>query len=160
MIQKAPPLVGRLVPFVAVAAANCINIPMMRQKELQSGIPVFDEDDNRIGESKVAAKSAILQVAVSRVIMAMPGMSKSQIKFNLFDLVLIMMKIAFVSAYIWQYNQGLVVAYPGTGSDAQTAVREWDIFSNSPFWLPSSSLKYPYNKGLLVISQPSGTTTW
>lgn len=32
ILQKAPPLVARWVPFVAVAAANCVNIPMMRQQ--------------------------------------------------------------------------------------------------------------------------------
>lgn len=32
LLQKAPPLVARWVPFAAVAAANCVNIPMMRQQ--------------------------------------------------------------------------------------------------------------------------------
>ena len=36
MVKTLPPLVGRFVPFAAVAAANCINIPMMRRSELQN----------------------------------------------------------------------------------------------------------------------------
>ncbi|RDD41978.1 Sideroflexin-1 [Trichoplax sp. H2] len=50
--HKAPPLVGRFIPFAAVAAANCINIPMMRQKELSEGILVKDKDGTSIGYSK------------------------------------------------------------------------------------------------------------
>ena len=40
------------------------------------GVPIFDENGNRLGESKMAAKSAISQVVFSRIMMATPGMSK------------------------------------------------------------------------------------
>ncbi|KRZ69688.1 Sideroflexin-3 [Trichinella papuae] len=79
LVKKMPSLIGRFVPFVAVAAANCINIPMMRMRELQYGIPVFDEDGKRLGNSCIAAQKAIQMVTMSRTIMAMPGMSKCNI---------------------------------------------------------------------------------
>ncbi len=37
MVKSLPPIVGRLVPFVAVSAANGINLPLMRRLELQEG---------------------------------------------------------------------------------------------------------------------------
>jgi len=74
VVKTLPAIVGRMVPFSAVAAANCINIPLMRSSELMEGIELVDKNDNPIGESKIAAKKAIGQVVVSRVIMAMPGM--------------------------------------------------------------------------------------
>lgn len=78
LVARAPPLIGRCVPFVAVAAANCINIPLMRQRELKDGIEVFDEQGNKVGQSKEAAKKAIREVVVSRIVMASPGMRKYQ----------------------------------------------------------------------------------
>ncbi|EGD73924.1 sideroflexin-1 [Salpingoeca rosetta] len=75
-------IVGRLVPFAAVAAANCINIPAMRESELRHGIGLSDEKgcaitsaDGGVVESKTAAKKAISLVVVSRIIMAIPGMT-------------------------------------------------------------------------------------
>ncbi|XP_043374680.1 sideroflexin-2 isoform X2 [Dermochelys coriacea] len=72
--KRAPPLMARWVPFAAVAAANCVNIPMMRQQELINGIMVTDEKDCELGHSRVAAAKGITQVVVSRIVMAAPGM--------------------------------------------------------------------------------------
>lgn len=45
-------------------------------RELKCGIPVTDENGNRLGESPNAAKQAIMQVVVSRIGMAVPAMGK------------------------------------------------------------------------------------
>ncbi|XP_037353018.1 sideroflexin-2 isoform X1 [Talpa occidentalis] len=74
LTKRAPPLVGRWVPFAAVAAANCVNIPMMRQQELIQGICVKDKNHNEIGHSRRAAIVGITQVVISRIAMAAPGM--------------------------------------------------------------------------------------
>lgn len=95
LVKNLPPLVGRYVPFAAVAAANCINIPCMRSRELTNGIPVFDEHGNNIGDSRHAAKSAISQVVVSRIVMAMPGMLLPPIVMNHLD------KGKFLKKYPW-----------------------------------------------------------
>ncbi|KAK2187661.1 hypothetical protein NP493_158g03019 [Ridgeia piscesae] len=75
MVVKLPPIIGRYVPFAAVAVANCINIPFMRNRELKNGIPVLTEDGEVVGTSKQAAKRGIAQVVFSRIVMAVPGMS-------------------------------------------------------------------------------------
>ncbi|XP_071670746.1 sideroflexin-1 isoform X2 [Patagioenas fasciata] len=75
LTKHASPLIARFGPFAAVASANCINIPLMRQRELKFGIPVTDEKGNRLGESTKAAQQAIAQVVLSRVLMAAPGMA-------------------------------------------------------------------------------------
>jgi len=67
-------IVGRLVPLMAVAAANCVNIPLMRQQELKSGIAIETEDGQYAGASSNAALAAIQQVVPSRIGMAIPGM--------------------------------------------------------------------------------------
>jgi len=74
LVKSLPPLVGRLVPFIACSAANCINIPLMRRQELTQGTPVETLQGERIGKSRVAAKEGICMVTLSRIGMAMPGM--------------------------------------------------------------------------------------
>lgn len=72
--KRASPFFQRYVPFSAVAAANCVNIPLMRQDELINGVEVQDEAGTVIGKSRVAAAKGISQVVLSRITMAAPGM--------------------------------------------------------------------------------------
>eukprot|EP00914_Ancora_sagittata_P006030 GHVO01012161.1.p1 GENE.GHVO01012161.1~~GHVO01012161.1.p1 ORF type:complete len:274 (+),score=23.10 GHVO01012161.1:125-823(+) len=71
---RAPPLIQRFVPFMAVASANAVNIPMTRQTELIDGIALLDENNNKIAQSKTAAAKGISLVLFSRIVMAAPGM--------------------------------------------------------------------------------------
>lgn len=65
------------MPLVAVAAANCINIPLMRRSELQNGIALVDDRQTPLAvQSKTAATEGIAAVVLSRITMAMPGMGK------------------------------------------------------------------------------------
>ena len=64
----------RYVPFMAVAAANVVNIPLMRQSELQSGVTLHDDANKPLVKSKISAATGISQVVLSRIIMAAPGM--------------------------------------------------------------------------------------
>lgn len=73
--KRAGSLMKRYVPFVAVAAANCVNIPLMRQNEIIDGNDVYDENGNRLGQSRVAAAVGISQVVFSRIVMCAPGMT-------------------------------------------------------------------------------------
>lgn len=60
--RTAGPFIQRYVPFAAVAAANCINIPLMRQQEIVNGIEVADEKGNIVGSSRLAAVKGISEV--------------------------------------------------------------------------------------------------
>ena len=85
VVKKMPPIVGRFVPFLAVAAANCVNLPFMRSSEIQDGIQLVDEKGEKVGQSSTAAKTAIGQVVVSRIFMATPGMVLPPIIMNFLE---------------------------------------------------------------------------
>jgi hypothetical protein len=66
LTKKMPPIAGRFVPFAAVAAANCVNLPFMRSTEIQEGIQLLNDKDEKVGHSPKAAKTAIAQVNMKR----------------------------------------------------------------------------------------------
>ncbi|GMR60801.1 hypothetical protein PMAYCL1PPCAC_30996 [Pristionchus mayeri] len=64
----------RMVPLGAVAVANAINIPMMRQNELKNGVVITDENGNAIGSSRLAAYKGVSLVVLSRNVIVAPSM--------------------------------------------------------------------------------------
>ncbi|CAG0914801.1 unnamed protein product [Notodromas monacha] len=113
LVRFMPPLIGRWVPFAAIAAANCVNIPMMRRKcvfmfsypdelaadthriplflldvfrEITEGIPVLDDHSgNPVAVSQEAAKRGISHVVVSRIATAAPHFVLLPILMNHLD---------------------------------------------------------------------------
>lgn len=84
-------ILGRLVPFAAVASAGFLNVFLMRGEEMRTGIDVYpvlsDADKARLaaegkaendlaslGKSKKAATLAVTETAVSRVLNSSPIM--------------------------------------------------------------------------------------
>ncbi|KAL2098765.1 hypothetical protein ACEWY4_005245 [Coilia grayii] len=65
-------LVQRFIPFPAVASANVCNVVLMRYSELKEGISVLDDQGKVVGTSQVAARHAILETAITRVVLPMP----------------------------------------------------------------------------------------
>ncbi|XP_056011402.1 sideroflexin-2-like isoform X2 [Ostrea edulis] len=74
LARRAAPMLQRFVPFVAVCAANMVNIPLMRQSELIDGVVVTDEDNNNVTKSKYASVKGISQVVFSRIVICAPSM--------------------------------------------------------------------------------------
>ncbi len=59
--------------YVAGAFAGAANLVFMRSKELSDGINVQSQNgETKYGNSKVAAKKAITQTAISRVFLPLP----------------------------------------------------------------------------------------
>jgi tricarboxylate carrier len=74
-------ILGRLVPFAAVATAGIVNVGLMRGGEIASGIDIFpsrredaEEKNESLGKSRKAAVIAVGETAISRVLNATPIM--------------------------------------------------------------------------------------
>uniref|UniRef100_A0A2I3MUA2 RAB11 family interacting protein 5 n=1 Tax=Papio anubis TaxID=9555 RepID=A0A2I3MUA2_PAPAN len=55
-----------------ISSANICNVVLMRYGELEEGIDVLDSDGNLVGSSKIAARHALLETALTRVVLPMP----------------------------------------------------------------------------------------
>ncbi|KAK1791572.1 hypothetical protein P4O66_013577 [Electrophorus voltai] len=129
LTKHLPAIVARFVPFAAVAAANCINIPFMRQRcsmqygeylftlcfasprELKYGIPITDEEGNRLGESASAAQQAIVQVVVSRIGMAVPAMAIPPVIMNALEKKAFMKRFPVLNAPVQVGLVGLCLVF-------------------------------------------------
>ncbi|KAK4311865.1 hypothetical protein Pmani_016651 [Petrolisthes manimaculis] len=111
LVKSMPPLIGRLVPFTAVASANCVNIPMMRMKELEDGVTLLDKNGNKVGESQTAAKWGIGSVCVSRILMAAPGMVLPAIVMNMLEKRGTLRRMPWISAPLQVALCGLCLTF-------------------------------------------------
>ena len=62
LAKSSSPLLQRFVPCVAVAASNCVNIPLMRQVELREGMTLSDEKGDTACLSRNCAADGIGKV--------------------------------------------------------------------------------------------------
>lgn len=58
--------------FFACSTAGYLNAWFMRKTEIEKGIDVLDENGTSYGKSKVCAKTAVTQTAISRYILTIP----------------------------------------------------------------------------------------
>lgn len=67
-------MINALLSYIATALAGASNLILMRYKEMNQGIEVFNEDGTiSYGKSKVAGRKAILESALSRFILPFPA---------------------------------------------------------------------------------------
>jgi len=156
---RAPPLVQRFVPYAAVVAANLINIPLTRQRELAEGVILLDENGNRLTESRYAAVKGISQVCLCRIIMAGPGMTMMPfimehlekkpwfMRYVKFHLVF---QTIMVGAFLTAMVPLACAIYPQNSSITPDALKRWEPEKYEE--LKKQTSKMPaalyFNKGL------------
>lgn len=66
------PVLARLGPFGAVAAADLLNLAVMRQSEYVKGVHVYDENGDWVGKSRRCGALAVASCIAGRVFAAAP----------------------------------------------------------------------------------------
>lgn len=70
--SKWAPAVARMGPFAAVAAADLLNMAVMRQSEYLKGVHVYDENGDYVGKSRRCGALAVASCAAGRIFAAAP----------------------------------------------------------------------------------------
>ncbi|XP_046556394.1 LOW QUALITY PROTEIN: sideroflexin-5-like [Haliotis rubra] len=65
-------MIQKFIPFPAVATASTCNVLLMRNFELSEGIEVFDQNEKMVGTSKIAARKALKETAMTRMFLPAP----------------------------------------------------------------------------------------
>lgn len=98
LATRASPLMQRFVPFIAVMAANGVNIPLMRQSELIDGVHVYDENNEPVAVSRYASAKGIGLVVFSRNLIAAPSMLLLPVLMERLEKTAWMKRYKFVNA--------------------------------------------------------------
>jgi len=156
-------LVGRLVPFFAVASSSALNVPLMRQRELADGINLHREQtlkDEPLVQSQAAAKRASFAVVLARIGMAIPPMVGTPLAMQTVEKTSLFIKnpvlalpatLGFYSVFVGISTPITCAAVPQTMGIATTSLPENES-SKLVTVLKARSQDMPktlyYNKGL------------
>lgn len=77
--------IQKTVPFVACAAANLFNLVAMRSGDLGPGVPIRDADGTELGRSPIAARHALAQAGLTRVVLPAPVLLLPPILMRILD---------------------------------------------------------------------------
>eukprot|EP00117_Sycon_ciliatum_P044345 scpid45706/ scgid3587/ Sideroflexin-5; Tricarboxylate carrier BBG-TCC len=63
---------AKMIPFIAVAAANQVNVLCMRSSELANGVDVHEENGRVVGQSRSCAQTAVVSTMLTRALLPAP----------------------------------------------------------------------------------------
>jgi len=69
---RSATILGNFVPFLAAATAKPLQISLMRHRELQEGVEVFDYENISRGNSQIAGQVAVTSTILTRTIYLAP----------------------------------------------------------------------------------------
>ncbi|KAJ9573787.1 hypothetical protein L9F63_008824 [Diploptera punctata] len=72
IFKCSAPIIARMGPLAAVIVGTCISIPVTRYRELDEGIPIYDEKERKLGYSTKAAQHSVLMDVSRQLLVQIP----------------------------------------------------------------------------------------